>query len=127
MFNVRNSTLTDETAVKNFTQNALKTAAIDGYELSIKTSSNAFINRDERLIGALSESIKKHTGASPKLSTSGGTSDARFFAAHKIAVAEFGVINDLIHAANESVSIEEVRGLTLIFSDLIKRIGEIEI
>ncbi|MDR2033585.1 MAG: succinyl-diaminopimelate desuccinylase [Helicobacteraceae bacterium] len=126
-FNVRNSTLIDETAVKNFIENALKTAAISEYELSIKTSSNAFINYDERWIKALSESIKKHTGASPKLSTGGGTSDARFFAAHKIAVAEFGAINDLIHAANESVSIEEVRGLTLIFSDLIKRIGDIEI
>jgi succinyl-diaminopimelate desuccinylase len=126
MFNVRNRPQTDEKAIKVFIENALKKASIGEYEIALKTSALAFIARDERLIGALSNAIAAQTGATPKLSTGGGTSDARFFAAHNVPVAEFGVRNDLIHAPNESVSIAEVKSLTLVFCDLITRIGAID-
>ena len=55
-----------------------------------------------------------------KLSTAGGTSDARFIAAYGIDVIEFGVINDTIHAPNERTSIKEVEKLHRVFSELIK-------
>ncbi|MDR1451419.1 MAG: succinyl-diaminopimelate desuccinylase [Helicobacteraceae bacterium] len=126
-FNVRNSTHTTERSLRAFMENALKNASIADYDIALTTSSLPFIAKDERLIGALSAAIKAKVGATPKLSTAGGTSDARFFAALHIPVAEFGVKNDLIHAANESVTIKEVGDAALIFGDLIGRIGEIDL
>ncbi len=55
-----------------------------------------------------------------KLSTAGGTSDARFMGAFGIDVVEFGVINDTIHAPNERTSIKEVEGLCAVFKDTSK-------
>ncbi|OCR99499.1 succinyl-diaminopimelate desuccinylase, partial [Campylobacter fetus subsp. testudinum] len=57
---------------------------------------------------------------SPDLSTSGGTSDARYFAAFGVPVVEFGVVNDRIHAINERVLQSEVESLYLVFKDLIE-------
>jgi succinyl-diaminopimelate desuccinylase len=122
LFNVRNSTLSNEKSVRFFTENALKNAAIAAYELELKTSSIPFIAKNQTLIDALRESIEEVTKITPKLGTGGGTSDARFFAAQGVAVAEFGVRNDLIHSANESVEIQEVKNLFLIFSNLIKKL-----
>ncbi|MDR2638275.1 MAG: succinyl-diaminopimelate desuccinylase [Helicobacteraceae bacterium] len=125
MFNIRNSTLTNERSARAFIQNALDRAAIADCETTLTTSSLPFIARDERLIGALSAAIEAATGVRAKLSTGGGTSDARFFAALNIPVVEFGAKNDLIHAANESVGIAEVVGMSAIFSDLIGRVEKI--
>ncbi|GHV03700.1 succinyl-diaminopimelate desuccinylase [Campylobacterota bacterium] len=122
MFNVRNSTATNEASVRSYIEGALQAAAIKSYELKIKTSSLPFITRSPALINALSEAIAAETGVLPKLATGGGTSDARFFGARGIAVAEFGVANDLIHSANESVAIADVEALTRIFGDLIRRL-----
>ena len=67
----------------------------------------------------MQKSIKKELNIDTKLSTAGGTSDARFFGAFGVDVVEFGVINDTIHAINERTSIKEVEGLTKIFKDII--------
>jgi succinyl-diaminopimelate desuccinylase len=127
LFNVRNSALTDEKKVEDFVKSKLSEAAIADYELTLKTSSSPFIVKNDALSGALSEAITARTGVTPKLSTGGGTSDARFFAALDIPVAEFGVRNDLIHAANESVAVVEVEKLTLIFCDLISKIEKLRV
>jgi succinyl-diaminopimelate desuccinylase len=60
------------------------------------------------------------TDISPKLSTAGGTSDARFMPSFGIEVVEFGVINDTIHAPNENTSIEEVEKLYRVFCDILE-------
>jgi succinyl-diaminopimelate desuccinylase len=62
------------------------------------------------------------TGLEPKCSTGGGTSDARFFAAHGIPIAEFGPLNATIHAANERVEIGCLEPLTEIFRQTVDRL-----
>ena len=117
MFNVRNSTKTAQKDITLYIANILK--GID-YDLKLTQGSYPFVTkRDSKIVKHLSRSIKKVTGVETKLSTAGGTSDARFMGAFGIDVVEFGVINDTIHAPNERTSIEEVEKLYTVFKDTV--------
>ncbi len=118
MFNVRNNTQTDARRVQKFVEDLCY--GLD-YDLKLSQGSFSFVtDRDSPIVQKLTQSIEKITGIAPKLSTAGGTSDARFMGQYGIAVVEFGVRNDTIHAANERVDISEVEGLERVFIDLIK-------
>lgn len=118
MFNVRNSTKTTQEEVK------LHIAKyFDGldYSLELTQGSYPFVTkRDSKIVKKLASSIKNITGLETKLSTAGGTSDARFMGAFGIDVVEFGVVNDTIHAPNERTPIKEVEALCTVFKDTVK-------
>ena len=117
MFNVRNSTETTQESVKLHIDEVLEGMS---YTLELTQGSYPFVTRhDSKVVKQIQQSIRKVTGITPKLSTAGGTSDARFMGAFGIDVVEFGVINDTIHAPNERTSIEEVEGLYRVFKDLL--------
>ena len=64
--------------------------------------------------------IKKNTGISPKLSTSGGTSDARFI--RKISPClEFGLVGASMHQIDENVSLKDLRMLTKIHKEILEK------
>jgi succinyl-diaminopimelate desuccinylase len=118
MFNVRNNTHTDKEKIENFIKEHF-----DGldYELTLSQSAKPFVtNPDTKVVKLIDESIKKITNITPKHSTAGGTSDARFFGEFGVKTIEFGVINDTIHAPNEYTKLEYVEKLTKIFEDVIK-------
>ena len=118
MFNVRNSTKTTQDEVKLHIENVL-----DGLDYSLKLTQGSYpfvTQRDSKIVINLSRSIKTITDVDTKLSTAGGTSDARFMGAFGIDVVEFGVINDTIHAPNERTSIKEVESLYRVFINLVK-------
>jgi len=118
MFNVRNSTKTTQEEVKEHIAKCFEGLE---YDLELTQGSYPFVTtRDSKIVKNLSSSIEKVTGLATKLSTAGGTSDARFMGAFDIDVVEFGVINDTIHAPNERTSIEEVEKLHRVFTELIK-------
>jgi succinyl-diaminopimelate desuccinylase len=58
--------------------------------------------------------VHEVTGRTPALTTSGGTSDARFIQAH-CPVIEFGLVNETIHAVDERVSLADLETLTRIY------------
>lgn len=117
MFNVRNSTKTSIGDVEDFVHHYFSGMK---YDLTLSQSAKPFVTQTDRpIVHAIDESIKKVCGITPRHSTAGGTSDARFIAAYGIDVIEFGVINDTIHAPNERTSIEEVEKLHRVFSELI--------
>jgi len=119
MFNVRNNTRTGAEAVRLHVEQVCE--GLD-YSLDLTQGSFPFVtDRRAPIVEALSRSIRTVTGTTPKYSTAGGTSDARFMGAYGIDVVEFGPRNDTIHAANERVTISEVEGLYRVFSDLISR------
>ncbi|NKQ41524.1 MAG: succinyl-diaminopimelate desuccinylase [Sulfurovum sp.] len=119
MFNVRNSTKTTKEDVKAHIDKVLDDL---DYELRLDQGSYPFVTKhDSKIVQKTRESIKNILGEESKLSTAGGTSDARFMGQYGIAVVEFGVINDTIHAPNECTSITEVEKLYEIFDDLVKR------
>ena len=118
MFNVRNNTHTNKEKIKNYFDKCFEGL---NYSLELKQSAEPFItNPDTKVVKALDKAIKKETGTTPKHSTAGGTSDARFFAKYGVKVVEFGVRNDTIHAPNERTTPEEVIKLADIFKDVIE-------
>lgn len=80
--------------------------------------SHVFLTRDERLIDTLSRAIERHTGTTPKLSTTGGTSDARFIKDY-CPVVEFGLVGQTMHMVDERVSVSELEALTRIYETFI--------
>jgi succinyl-diaminopimelate desuccinylase len=118
MFNVRNSTKTKQEDIQAHIDKYFK--HLD-YSLKLTQGSYPFVTkRDSLVVKNIAKSIEKITGVKTKLSTAGGTSDARFMGAYGIDVVEFGVINDTIHAPNERTSIVEVEGLFEVFKDLLQ-------
>ena len=80
--------------------------------------SEVFVTRDERLIATLSSSITRVTGKVPVLSTSGGTSDARFIKDYS-PVVEFGLVGRTMHMVDERVALPDLESLTQIYQRFI--------
>ncbi|MEA3522149.1 MAG: succinyl-diaminopimelate desuccinylase [Campylobacterota bacterium] len=117
MFNVRNSTKTNQEDIEKFIHKYFKEF---DYSLQLDQSAYPFMTDvNSKIVKTLDASILHVTGVSPKHSTAGGTSDARFIAPYGIDVVEFGVKNDRIHAQNERTSIDEVESLYRVFKKVI--------
>ena len=82
--------------------------------------SQVFLTRSDALTGALAASVAEVTGRSPTLSTSGGTSDARFIKDY-CPVVEFGLVGKTMHMIDEHVALEDLETLTAIYADFITR------
>ncbi len=76
--------------------------------------SHVFLTRNDRLIETLTGSVKAVTGREPMLSTSGGTSDARFIKDY-CPVVEFGLVGQTMHMVDERVSLADLEALTRIY------------
>ncbi|MBA1433388.1 MAG: succinyl-diaminopimelate desuccinylase [Epsilonproteobacteria bacterium] len=118
MFNVRNNTKTTQKEITMFVAKHM-----DGldYELRLTQGSYPFkTDSDTKLVRMIDTAIESVTGVSPKHSTAGGTSDARFISAFGVDVIEFGVKNDTIHSINERTTKKEVEDLYRVFKTLIE-------
>ncbi len=82
--------------------------------------SHVFLTRDNALIESLSGAIEAVTGRQPKLSTTGGTSDARFIKDY-CPVIEFGLVGQTMHMVDERVAVADLEGLTRIYETFIDR------
>ncbi len=76
--------------------------------------SPVFLTRDDRLVSGLGAAIEKVTGRRPALSTSGGTSDARFIKDY-CPVVEFGLVGQTMHMVDERVALADLETLTRIY------------
>ena len=68
----------------------------------------------------ISGAIRKVTGKVPELSTTGGTSDARFIKDH-CPVAEFGLTSTTMHKVDEQVPVDDIAALTDIYEEILER------
>lgn len=90
------------------------------YELIwTKDPSHVFLTRNDKLINALNGAIKAVTGKPASLSTSGGTSDARFIKDY-CPVVEFGLVGQTMHMANERTSLRDLEKLTAIYEKFLE-------
>lgn len=85
------------------------------YRIKWTYNGSPFITQPGSLTNAVSESIFAVNGLTTELSTSGGTSDARFIAPTGAQVVELGPGNKTIHKVNESVKIADVEELVHIY------------
>ena len=83
-------------------------------------SSPSFLTRDNALIETLSGAVAEATGRTPALSTTGGTSDARFIKDY-CPVVEFGLVGKTMHMVDERVALSDLEGLTAIYERFIER------
>ncbi|MFN0262308.1 succinyl-diaminopimelate desuccinylase [Tepidamorphus sp. 3E244] len=89
------------------------------FELSlVNTVSEAFVTQPGNLVKVLSAAIEAETGHAPELSTSGGTSDARFIKDY-CEVVEFGLVGKTMHQVDERVPTADLQALTRIYERFI--------
>ena len=96
-------------------------AAIGGrYQLAWEVSGESFLVPPGPVSECLGAAIGAVTGRTPELSTTGGTSDARFIHAY-CPVAEFGLVGQTMHKADERVAIADIATLTAIYEGFLER------
>ena len=89
------------------------------FKIKYETSGESFLTKPNKPTYMIQKTIKKITGIKPKLSTSGGTSDARFM--KNIAPClEFGLVGKTMHKIDESVSVSDLKKLTKIYFLILK-------
>ena len=89
--------------------------------VEIKISGEAFLTEPGALSSLVSGAITDVTGLQPDLSTTGGTSDARFIR-RLCPVVEFGLPNATMHKLDEAVAIQDIRNLTNIYAAILNQI-----
>ena len=90
------------------------------FKVEYRVSGEAFLTKPSKTTYLIQDIIKKITKIKPKLSTTGGTSDARFI--RKIAPClEFGLVGKTMHKIDEAVSISDLKKLTKIYSEILKK------
>ncbi len=81
----------------------------------------AFLTEPGPLSTLIGDAIDARMGIPPELSTSGGTSDARFLS-RICPVVEFGLLNATMHKLDEAVAIADLHDLTAIYEDILRRV-----
>jgi len=88
------------------------------WSLSVTEGADAFITEPGSFVGLVQDAVERETGVFPKLSTSGGTSDARFVKDY-CPVLEFGPTNATIHQTNERIAVDELRATQAVYGRII--------
>ena len=88
-------------------------------EMKIKVSGESFITPPGALSDLVAAAVKAETGLAPELSTTGGTSDARFVK-HHCPVVEFGLVGKTMHQVDECVPVEQITQLKSIYARILK-------
>ena len=121
-FNVRFNDLHKATDIERWVRKRFDTVTKktdSSYDLITKVSGEAFLSPPGQLSAVLSGAVTEVTGRTPVLSTSGGTSDARFIKDY-CPVAEFGMVGATMHKIDESVKLVDLEALTAIYTTTLK-------
>lgn len=130
-FNIRFNDMWTADSVKAEILRRLEAAAADPelrpgreairYEVTwAERPSHVFLTRNNALISSLSAAVQAATGKVPELSTTGGTSDARFIKDY-CPVVEFGLVGQTMHMIDERVALADLEGLTQIYGTFLSR------
>ncbi|MFC4348836.1 succinyl-diaminopimelate desuccinylase [Kordiimonas lipolytica] len=119
-FNVRfNNEFTPEALRAELTRR-MDGAGVD-YEIDWWLSGDSFLTPAGPLSDAVQEAASARLGVTPELSTTGGTSDARFIK-DMCPVVEFGLVGATMHKIDEHVAVADIEALTDIYEDVINRL-----
>jgi succinyl-diaminopimelate desuccinylase len=120
-FNFRYSPVNTAEKLQTMLINTLKKHELN-YHLNWQHGGKPFLSPNGKLRLNAIASIKKITGISPTICTTGGISDARFIAALGTEIVEFGPRNNTIHQINECVSISDLEKLVEIYEAILKNL-----
>ena len=97
--------VTDETGVR--------------FDLDISVSGESFLTPPGAFVDLVAGAVEAETGLSPALSTTGGTSDARFVKDH-CPVVEFGLVGKTMHKVDERVEVAQIEALKAIYARILR-------
>jgi succinyl-diaminopimelate desuccinylase len=117
-FNVRFNNLHTSADIEAWVHARLKPHG--DYHLTSRLTGEAFLTRDDRLANLVVDAVRDVTGMTPALSTTGGTSDARFIKDY-CPVIEFGTTGRTPHMVDERVEVKTLEGLTNIYGRMLER------
>jgi succinyl-diaminopimelate desuccinylase len=118
-FNFRFSTESSDTSLRQRVQSVLEKHGLD-YSVSWTLGAKPFLSKRGKLAQTMVAVGKKHTGRTAELSTTGGTSDARFIIEICPEVVELGPVNASIHKLNEHIQLAELEKLPGIYLDTLR-------
>ena len=87
--------------------------------MEVKISGESFLTPPGDLSDLVAKAVEAETGVRPELSTTGGTSDARFIKNH-CPVVEFGLVGKTMHQVDECVPVEQIHQLKAIYGRILK-------
>ena len=121
IFNLRfSSELTQDDIKSNF-KNIISKFNCE-YEIDWNCSAEPFITSEGKLTKVLQEAIKETVNINSNLSTTGGTSDARFISRHAKETVEFGPLNKTAHKINENINLQNLTDLENIYYKVLSKI-----
>jgi len=118
-FNFRFSTESSDASLRDRVESILRKHALD-FSIQWTLGAKPFLSRRGRLADIVLQVAKRRTGHSGELSTTGGTSDARFIIDICPEVIELGPVNTSIHKLNEHIALQELEALPLIYLDTLR-------
>jgi succinyl-diaminopimelate desuccinylase len=118
-FNFRFSTESTDATLTQRVEAILKKHGLD-YSLAWVLGAKPFLSANGKLAKTVTEVCKRHTGRSAELSTTGGTSDARFIIEISPEVLELGPVNASIHKLNEHIEVAALDQLAGIYLDTLR-------
>ncbi|WP_370302057.1 succinyl-diaminopimelate desuccinylase [Pseudooceanicola sp.] len=86
--------------------------------MKVKISGESFLTPPGALSDLVAQAVQAETGVTPELSTTGGTSDARFIKDH-CPVVEFGLVGKTMHQVDERVEVAQIHQLKRIYSRIL--------
>ncbi len=106
-FNLRYCTEVTDKVIKSKVSEMLQKHSLK-HRISWNLSGKPFLASNGKLVQAAQQAVKNVTKITPRLDTSGGTSDGRFIALMGAEVVEFGPLNATIHKVNECVNVDDL-------------------
>ena len=122
VFNIRFNNKHSSNSLKkklNSIFNSITKKAKCKFKVQYEVSGEAFLTKPNKITYMIQNTIRKLTKIKPQLSTTGGTSDARFI--RKIAPCiEFGLVGKTMHKIDESVPVSDLKKLTNIYQNILE-------
>jgi len=118
-FNFRFSTESTDAGLMQRVESILKKHGLE-YSISWVLGAKPFLSAQGRLAQVVLEICKRHTCRNAELSTTGGTSDARFIIEISPEVLELGPVNASIHKLNEHIELAALEQLPRIYLDVLR-------
>ncbi len=116
-FNIRFNDSYTGKALEKRIRDTLEAVGI-AFDLKVRVGGESFYTPPGDYSGMIESAVRKVTGKSPELSTTGGTSDARFIRNH-CPVIEFGIVGQTMHKVDERVRVDDLVNLTGIYAEIL--------
>jgi len=116
VLNIRFNDSHSGASLTRWLEHETRAAAVPGitFELEVKVSGESFVTTPGAFTDLVAGAVKTVCGVTPELSTSGGTSDARFIKDH-CPVVEFGLVGQSMHQVDEHVEIDHIHQLKAVY------------